>query len=89
LLVSHFLGVDHIGHRFQSSHPAMANKLQQLDRVLREVFKAQVFSLCSLYLLLPPFFSSAAFLCSLLAFAFLFFCYSSFLHFFFLPFCLC
>ncbi|RKO93104.1 hypothetical protein BDK51DRAFT_19374 [Blyttiomyces helicus] len=41
LLIAHFLGVDHAGHRYGPSHPAMAAKLEQLNGVLADVF-AQV-----------------------------------------------
>ncbi|KAM9735635.1 GPI ethanolamine phosphate transferase 3 [Menidia menidia] len=37
VLVAHFLGVDHCGHRFGPDHPAMADKLTQMDRVIRSV----------------------------------------------------
>ncbi|XP_062517270.1 GPI ethanolamine phosphate transferase 3-like [Corticium candelabrum] len=37
VLVAHFLGVDHAGHRFGPNHPEMASKLSQMDEVLREV----------------------------------------------------
>ena len=35
LIVGHFLGVDHCGHILGPSHPAMADKLTQMDQVLR------------------------------------------------------
>ncbi len=35
VLIAHFLGVDHCGHRFGPDHPAMAEKLSQMDGVLR------------------------------------------------------
>jgi len=35
VLIGHFLGVDHCGHTFGPNHPAMANKLQQMDSELR------------------------------------------------------
>lgn len=35
VLVAHFLGVDHCGHRFGPDHPAMADKLIQMDGVIR------------------------------------------------------
>ncbi|KAJ3177686.1 mannose-ethanolamine phosphotransferase gpi13 [Gaertneriomyces sp. JEL0708] len=38
LLIAHFLGVDHAGHRYGPSHPAMAEKLTQMDGILRDVF---------------------------------------------------
>ncbi|XP_020486218.1 GPI ethanolamine phosphate transferase 3 isoform X1 [Labrus bergylta] len=37
VLVAHFLGVDHCGHRFGPDHPAMADKLAQMDEVIRSV----------------------------------------------------
>uniref|UniRef100_A0A8D3AZK8 GPI ethanolamine phosphate transferase 3, catalytic subunit n=2 Tax=Scophthalmus maximus TaxID=52904 RepID=A0A8D3AZK8_SCOMX len=37
VLVAHFLGVDHCGHRFGPDHPAMADKLTQMDGVIRAV----------------------------------------------------
>ncbi|KAI0084547.1 hypothetical protein BDY19DRAFT_909752 [Irpex rosettiformis] len=37
LLVGHFLGVDHVGHRVGPDHPVMKTKLEQMDRVLRDV----------------------------------------------------
>ena len=37
LLVAHSLGVDHVGHRFGASHPRMVPKLQQMDRLVRDV----------------------------------------------------
>ena len=35
VLIAHFLGVDHCGHRFGPNHPAMAEKLSQMDEVIR------------------------------------------------------
>ncbi|KAK3550440.1 hypothetical protein QTP86_025675 [Hemibagrus guttatus] len=37
VLIAHFLGVDHCGHRFGPDHPAMAEKLTQMDGVIRRV----------------------------------------------------
>uniref|UniRef100_A0A665UXT4 GPI ethanolamine phosphate transferase 3, catalytic subunit n=1 Tax=Echeneis naucrates TaxID=173247 RepID=A0A665UXT4_ECHNA len=37
VLVAHFLGVDHCGHRFGPDHPAMADKLTQMNGVIRSV----------------------------------------------------
>lgn len=37
VLIAHFLGVDHVGHTYGPSHPAMASKLTQMDHALREV----------------------------------------------------
>lgn len=41
VLVAHFLGVDHCGHRFGPDHPAMAAKLTQMDGVIRWVSPQQ------------------------------------------------
>lgn len=40
VLIAHFLGVDHVGHTFGPSHPAMAAKLGQMDAALRGVVEA-------------------------------------------------
>lgn len=37
VLVGHFLGVDHCGHRYGPGHEAMRGKLRQLDSVIRRV----------------------------------------------------
>lgn len=37
VVIAHFLGVDHCGHRYGPDHPAMADKLTQMDRVIRSV----------------------------------------------------
>ncbi|XP_061149632.1 GPI ethanolamine phosphate transferase 3 [Syngnathus typhle] len=37
VVVAHFLGVDHCGHRFGPDHPRMADKLIQMDGVIRSV----------------------------------------------------
>lgn len=37
LIIAHFLGVDHVGHRVGPSHPTMASKLTQMNDVLKEV----------------------------------------------------
>ncbi|XP_064621054.1 GPI ethanolamine phosphate transferase 3-like [Lineus longissimus] len=39
VLIAHFLGVDHCGHRYGPYHPAMAEKLNQMDQMLRDVVK--------------------------------------------------
>ncbi|CAL8341477.1 unnamed protein product [Arctogadus glacialis] len=39
VLVAHFLGVDHCGHRFGPDHPAMGQKLTQMDGVIRAVME--------------------------------------------------
>lgn len=35
VLIAHFLGVDHCGHRYGPDHPAMADKLTQMNAVIR------------------------------------------------------
>ncbi|KAG2466849.1 PIGO transferase, partial [Polypterus senegalus] len=37
IIIAHFLGVDHCGHRYGPDHPAMAEKLTQMDQVIRSV----------------------------------------------------
>ncbi|KAE8153548.1 alkaline-phosphatase-like protein [Aspergillus avenaceus] len=37
VIFAHFLGVDHVGHRYGPSHPEMAHKLRQMDSVIRTV----------------------------------------------------
>ncbi|XP_062410366.1 GPI ethanolamine phosphate transferase 3 [Sardina pilchardus] len=37
VLIAHFLGVDHCGHRYGPDHPAMADKLTQMNGVIRSV----------------------------------------------------
>ena len=37
VIIGHYLGVDHAGHRYGPDHPAMAQKLHQMDAVLREI----------------------------------------------------
>ena len=39
MLVSHFLGVDHVGHRYQPDHFEMTNKLRQLNSFLKQLFE--------------------------------------------------
>ena len=39
-VVGHFLGVDHAGHRYGPDHPAMAEKLQQMNKVLMDIAHA-------------------------------------------------
>ncbi|CAG8578568.1 279_t:CDS:2 [Paraglomus brasilianum] len=39
VIIAHFLGVDHCGHRFGPDHPAMADKLQLMNNVLHDVVK--------------------------------------------------
>ncbi|KAK5137014.1 hypothetical protein LTR08_001023 [Meristemomyces frigidus] len=37
VIIGHYLGVDHAGHRYGPDHPAMNEKLQQMDDILRRV----------------------------------------------------
>ncbi|KAL1243318.1 GPI ethanolamine phosphate transferase [Trichinella spiralis] len=39
LLIAHFLGVDHCGHKYGPNHPEMSKKLHQMDIVIRNVTK--------------------------------------------------
>ena len=39
VLIAHFLGVDHCGHRYGPNHPEMTRKLEQMDRVIRYQFQ--------------------------------------------------
>lgn len=39
VLIAHFLGVDHIGHKFGANHPEMALKLLDLNKVITNVTK--------------------------------------------------
>lgn len=35
VMVAHFLGVDHCGHRYGPNHPQMAAKLTQMNEVVK------------------------------------------------------
>lgn len=37
IIIAHYLGVDHAGHRYGPDHPAMASKLQQMNNVLIDI----------------------------------------------------
>ena len=37
VMIAHFLGVDHVGHRFEANHPAMTDKLGQMNKMIEEV----------------------------------------------------
>jgi phosphatidylinositol glycan class O len=37
VLIGHFLGVDHAGHRYGPDHPAMNDKLRQMDLFVRQL----------------------------------------------------
>eukprot|EP00667_Euglena_gracilis_P002241 EG_transcript_2237 len=39
LLIAHFLGLDHAGHRFRADHPQLAQKLRQMNGVLERVYE--------------------------------------------------
>ncbi|KAF8579051.1 hypothetical protein K439DRAFT_1663402 [Ramaria rubella] len=40
LLIGHFLGVDHVGHRLGPAHPTMAAKLHQMNVVLSRIVES-------------------------------------------------
>ncbi|WWD16671.1 hypothetical protein CI109_101101 [Kwoniella shandongensis] len=40
VLIGHFLGVDHVGHRVGPNRDTMKTKLEQMDKVLRQVVEA-------------------------------------------------
>ena len=42
LLIGHFLGVDHCGHRYAPDHPAMADKLTEMNDVIRYLRLTQI-----------------------------------------------
>ena len=37
VLIGHFLGVDHAGHKFGPRHPEMRRKLREVNEVVRHV----------------------------------------------------
>lgn len=37
VLISHFLGVDHVGHRYYMNHPKMAEKLNEMNDIIKNV----------------------------------------------------
>ena len=37
IIIGHYLGVDHAGHRYGPDHPATAAKLRQMDQVFRNI----------------------------------------------------
>ena len=39
VLIGHFLGVDHAGHRYGPDHPAMAEKLRQMNDVTEQIIQ--------------------------------------------------
>lgn len=40
VIFGHYLGVDHAGHRYGPDHAAMASKLREMDRVIRDIIAA-------------------------------------------------
>lgn len=40
VIIAHYLGVDHAGHRYGPNHKAMTLKLKQIDGILRDVVSA-------------------------------------------------
>ncbi|KAF3920429.1 hypothetical protein ABW20_dc0104322 [Dactylellina cionopaga] len=40
IMIGHFLGVDHAGHRYGPDHPAMAAKQKQMDTFVQDLVKA-------------------------------------------------
>ncbi|CAI6329669.1 unnamed protein product [Periconia digitata] len=40
VVIGHYLGVDHAGHRYGPDHPAMNAKLSQMDGVIRQMIEA-------------------------------------------------
>ncbi|KAF3490625.1 phosphoethanolamine transferase class O [Arthroderma uncinatum] len=40
VLIGHYLGVDHAGHRYGPDHPAMADKLAEMDTLIRKMIDA-------------------------------------------------
>lgn len=39
LLVAHYLGIDHAGHRYGPNHPEMARKLNETNSRLRKIIE--------------------------------------------------
>lgn len=37
ILIAHYLGVDHCGHRYSPDHPAMGTKLSEMNRAIRRL----------------------------------------------------
>jgi phosphatidylinositol glycan class O len=40
VIIGHYLGVDHAGHRYGPDHPAMASKLQEMNAVFERMIEA-------------------------------------------------
>ena len=39
VVIAHFLGVDHVGHRYHAEHPTMREKLAEMDGVIEDVIR--------------------------------------------------
>ena len=39
VVISHFLGVDHVGHRYHAAHPTMRDKLREMDGIIDDVVR--------------------------------------------------
>lgn len=39
MLISHSLGVDHVGHRFSADHPQMKRKLIHIDKIVEDIIQ--------------------------------------------------
>ena len=42
VIIAHFLGVDHVGHRYQANHPAMTDKLAQMNKMIEGNFLRKI-----------------------------------------------
>ncbi|XP_054720832.1 GPI ethanolamine phosphate transferase 3-like [Uloborus diversus] len=40
IIIAHFLGVDHCGHRYGPNHPEMSRKLQQMNSVIQKLIES-------------------------------------------------
>ncbi|CAP37337.2 Protein CBG20246 [Caenorhabditis briggsae] len=40
IIIAHFLGVDHCGHKFGPSHPVMADTLRKMDRIISKTVES-------------------------------------------------
>ena len=39
VVIAHFLGVDHVGHRYHAAHDTMADKLREMDGIIADVVR--------------------------------------------------
>lgn len=39
VIIAHFLGVDHVGHKYDSNHITMSLKLSQMNKMIEDVLK--------------------------------------------------